>query len=64
MTVDTPVVTIDLDRLVERVERAAQLVRDLPAVLAQRASENAELVRQLEETSPELQGHEPSAPRH
>lgn len=61
MTVDTPVVTIDLDRLAERVERAAQLVSDLRAMLAQRESENAELVRQLEETSQKLQGHEPSA---
>ena len=72
---DTAVVTTDLDRLAERVERAAVLVLDLRAKLAQMdirqneleaekatlASEKAELVRRLEETSSHLQGNDPSA---
>ncbi len=72
---DTAVVTTDLDRLAERVERAAALVLDLRTRLAQAeashneleaekatlATEKVELTRRLEETSSQLQGNDPSA---
>ena len=72
---DTAVVTTDLDRLAERVEKAAALVMELRAKLAQgeaRAaemelekvtlvSEKADLARRLEETTSQLQGNDPSS---
>ncbi len=72
---DTAVVTTDLDRLAERVERAAALVLDLRTRLAQAeashneleaekatlATEKVELTRRLEETPSQLQGNDPSA---
>jgi len=61
MTMDTAVVTTDLDRLAERVERAAMLVLELRAKQAQLEAEKAELLRRLDETSQRLQGHDPSA---
>ena len=75
MTMDTAVVTTDLDRLAERVEKAAALVLDLRARLAQAeakqreletekstlVTDRAELARRLEETSSQLQGNDPTA---
>ena len=61
MTMDTAVVTTDLDRLAERVERAAAVIQDLRAKQAQIETEKADLARRLEETTGKLQGHDPSA---
>jgi chromosome segregation ATPase len=75
MMMDTAVVNTDLDRLAERVEKAAALVLDLRARLAQSdarakeleagmatlANEKSELARHLEETRSQLQGNDPSA---
>ena len=58
---DTAVVTTDLDRLAERVERTAALVMDLRAKLAQLEVEKAEFARRLEDTTARLQGHDPGA---
>ncbi len=72
---DTAVVTTDLDRLAERVEKAAALVMDLRTKLAQAetrqselelekttlAGEKAELARRLDETQSQLQGNDPSS---
>jgi chromosome segregation ATPase len=56
---DTAVVTTDLDRLAERVEKAAALVMELRAKAAQLEAEKAELARRLEETTATLQGNDP-----
>lgn len=58
---DTAVVTTDLDRLAERVEKAATVVQDLRAKLTQLESEKTELARRLEETTQKLQGNDPSS---
>lgn len=58
---ETAVVTTDLDRLAERVEKTAMLVQDLRAKLAQSESEKAEMARRLDETSQKLQGNDPTA---
>ena len=58
---DTAVVTTDLDRLAERVEKTAALVMELRARLAQLEVEKAELARHLEDTTARLQGHDPGA---
>ena len=58
---DTAVVTTDLDRLAERVEKAAALVHELRAKAAQLEAEKAELARRLEEHSQKLQGNDPSS---
>jgi uncharacterized protein YecT (DUF1311 family) len=58
---ESAVVTTDLDRLAERVERAAALVQDLRAARAQLEAEKAELSRRLEETTQKLQGNDPSS---
>lgn len=68
MMMDTAVVTTDLDRLAERVEKAASLIAEyrtrqsqLEAKLTQLETEKAELTRRLEETTGKLQGNDPSA---
>lgn len=61
MMMDTAVVTTDLDRLAERVEKAAALIVDLRAKQAQLEAEKADLARRLEETAGKLQGNDPSA---
>jgi predicted nucleic acid-binding Zn-ribbon protein len=61
MTMDTAVVTTDLDRLAERVEKAAALIVDLRARQAQLEAEKADLARRLEETTGKLQGNDPTA---
>ncbi len=57
---DTAVMTTDLDKLAERVERAATLVTDLRAQVAQAEKDRAELQRQLELTRGQLQGQDPA----
>jgi len=61
MTMDTAVVTTDLDRLAERVERAATLVLELRAKQAQLEAEKAELMKKLEDSAHKLQGNDPVA---
>ena len=56
---DTAVVTTDLDRLAERVEKAAALVMELRAKTAQLEAEKAELTQRLEATTATLQGNDP-----
>jgi chromosome segregation ATPase len=58
---DTTVVTTDLDRLAERVEKAATLVVELRARQTQLEAEKAELKLRLEETTQKLQGNDPTA---
>lgn len=60
MSIDSAVVTTDLDRLAERVEKAATLVVELRAKQAQLEAEKAELARRLDETTHKLQGQDPS----
>ena len=61
MMIDTAVVTTDLDRLAERVEKAVSLVQELRAKQVQLETEKAELARRLEETTLKLQGNDPTA---
>lgn len=58
---DAAVVTNDLDRLAERVERAAALVVELRAKTQQLEHDKAELARALDELRGRLQGQEPGA---
>src|SRR5262245_11489208 len=58
---DTAVVTTDLDRLAERIERAATVIQDLRAKMTQLEAEKADLKRRLDETSGKLQGNDPTA---
>lgn len=57
---DTAVVTSDLDRLAERVERAATLIAELRAKNGQLEQERVSLAKKLEETQSKLQGQDPS----
>ena len=61
MTMDIAVATTDLDRLAERVEKAASIIQDLRAKQAQIETEKADLARRLEEMTGKLQGNDPSA---
>ncbi len=56
---DTAVVSTDLDRLAERVERAAALITDLRAKNTKLEQERAALQTKLEETQGKLQGQDP-----
>ncbi len=58
---DTAVMTTDLDKLAERVERAAALVTELRAKVTQAEASRAELQRILDETRGQLQGQDPTA---
>ena len=58
---DTAVVATDLDRLAERVERAATLVTQLRSKNAQLEQERGALQLKLEETQSKLQGQDPGA---
>lgn len=60
MTIETAIVSTDLDRLAERVERAANLIQELRARTAQLEAEKAELSRRIEDTTQKLQGNEPT----
>ena len=55
------VTTADLDRLAERVERAASLVQQLREKSAALEQEKAELARRLTETEQKLQGQDPTS---
>ena len=57
---DTAVVANDLDRLAERVERAATLVTDLRRKNALLETERTQLQSRLEETQSKLQGQDPT----
>jgi uncharacterized coiled-coil DUF342 family protein len=56
---DTAVVSTDLDRLAERVERAAALIGELRARNTQLEQERTTLKKQLEDTQGKLQGQDP-----
>jgi chromosome segregation ATPase len=58
---DTAVMTTDLDKLAERVERAAALVTELRSRAAALEKEKEALQRVLDETRGTLQGQEPAA---
>lgn len=58
---DTAVVTTDLDRLAERIERAAGLVHELREKTAKLEQEKLELTRRLRESDHRLQGQDPGA---
>jgi len=58
---DTAVMTTDLDKLAERVERAAALVTELRGKVTQAERERADLQRLLDETRAQLQGQDPTA---
>ena len=59
---DTAVITgTDLDRLAERVERAARLISDLRTKAARLEEERNALQQRLNETEGRLQGQDPGA---
>ena len=58
---ESAVVTNDLYRLAERVEKTAALVAALRAKQAQLEAENAALARRAEEATGKLQGNDPAA---
>lgn len=53
--------TTDLDRLAERVERAATLIVELRQRNGQLEADSAKLRQRLEETQAKLQGQDPGA---
>jgi len=61
---DTAVVVSDLDRLAERVERAAALLTELRSKNAQLTEERTQLLKRLEETQSKLQGQDPGSLVH
>jgi len=61
MIVENNVVTNDLDRLAERVEKAAALVVELRGKLAQAEQEKAALTQQFNDQTTKLQGNDPDA---
>ena len=58
---ETAVVGTDLDRLAERVERAARLIHELRTKAARLEEERDALQRRLTDTEGRLQGQDPSA---
>ena len=56
---ETAVVGTDLDRLAERVERAARLISDLRTKAARLEEERNALQQRLAETEGRLQGQDP-----
>lgn len=58
MSETTPVVTTDLDRLAERVEKAAALVQQLRDDRARLERERDDLARKLRDTEQKLQGRD------
>ena len=58
MSETTPVVTTDLDRLAERVEKAAALVQQLRDDRARLERERDDLARKLRDTEQKLQGQD------
>jgi len=62
---DTAVITgTDLDRLAERVERAARLISDLRTKAARLEEERNALQQRLADTEGRLQGQDPGALLH
>lgn len=62
MTTTTVTVgSTDLDRLAERVERAATLITELRQKNAQLEAESKQLRQRLDETQGKLQGQDPTA---
>ena len=62
MTTTTATVAVtDLDRLAERVERAATVIVELRQKNAQLEAERQQLRRQLDETTSRLQGQDPTS---
>lgn len=62
MTTTTATVgSTDLDRLAERVERAATLITELRQKNAQLEAESKQLRQRLDETQGKLQGQDPTA---
>ena len=58
---ETAVVGTDLDRLAERVERAARLINELRSKAARLEEERNTLQQRLAETDGRLQGQDPAA---
>jgi uncharacterized protein (UPF0335 family) len=58
---ETAVVGTDLDRLAERVERAARLINELRTKAARLEEERATLQQRLADTDGRLQGQDPGA---
>ena len=58
MSETTPVVTTDLDRLAERVEKAAALVQQLRDDRARLERERDDMARKLRDTEQKLQGQD------
>ena len=63
-TSTTAVSATELDRLAERVERAAVLITELRRKAAQLEQERGQLHQRLEETQTKLQGQGPGAILH
>ena len=61
MSETTPVMTTDLDRLSERVEKAATLVQQLRDDRTRLERERDDLARRLRETEQKLQGQDVAA---
>jgi hypothetical protein len=61
MTIDMTVMQSDLDRLSERVEKAAQLVLKLRDEQQRLLRERAELVQRVEDSERKLQGQDVAA---
>ena len=61
MSETTPVITTDLDRLSERVEKAAALVQQLRDDRTRLERERDELARRLKENEQKLQGQDVAA---
>ena len=60
----TVVVATDLDRLAERVERAAALLTELRTKNTQLELERTQLTQRLEDTQSKLQGQDPGVILH
>lgn len=58
---ETAVVGTDLDRLAERVERAARLINELRSKAARLEEERNALQQRLADTDGRLQGQDPAA---
>lgn len=59
--IDTAVVTTDLDRLTERIEKAALIVSQLREARAKLEKDNGELRARVQELESKLQGQDPAA---
>ncbi len=64
MTTTTAVASTDLDRLAERVERAATLITELRRKNVQLEQEQVQLRQRLADTQSKLQGQDPVVVLH